>query len=154
MKRRPAIDRYILNEDGEPVPEPDLLAWGRWLETADRQLAEDFVGAVRVSTVFLGIDHRFHGEGPPIVWETMVFGAPEPMVLLGRERMLSPDMGETFDSLGQRRYASRAAALAGHAEALAAVHRLAALLSGPRQRGDDRPAEHAEDDQGGRPEDR
>jgi hypothetical protein len=28
-----------------------------------------------VSTVFLGLDHRF-GDGPPIVFETMVFGGP------------------------------------------------------------------------------
>lgn len=30
----------------------------------------------RVSTVFLALDHRFSGDGPPIVFETMVFGGP------------------------------------------------------------------------------
>lgn len=28
---------------------------------------------VRVSTVFLGLDHSF-GAGPPVLWETMIFG--------------------------------------------------------------------------------
>ena len=31
------------------------------------------VGESEVSTVFLGLDHQF-GKGPPILWETMVFG--------------------------------------------------------------------------------
>jgi hypothetical protein len=26
--------------------------------------------------VFLGIDHNFFGDGPPILFETMVFGGP------------------------------------------------------------------------------
>ena len=29
-----------------------------------------------VSTVFLSIDHNFTDEGPPIVFETLVFGGP------------------------------------------------------------------------------
>jgi hypothetical protein len=29
--------------------------------------------AGRVSTVFLGLDHRFGTEGPPILFETMIF---------------------------------------------------------------------------------
>jgi hypothetical protein len=32
------------------------------------------IGEVRVSTVFLGIDHAW--EGPPLLFETMVFGGP------------------------------------------------------------------------------
>lgn len=31
-------------------------------------------GGVCVSTVFLGVDYNFSMEGPPIVFETMVFG--------------------------------------------------------------------------------
>jgi len=26
--------------------------------------------------VFLTVDHRFGGDGPPILWETLVFGGP------------------------------------------------------------------------------
>lgn len=32
------------------------------------------VGNIRVSTVFLGIDHNFSKHGPPVLWETMTFG--------------------------------------------------------------------------------
>ncbi len=32
------------------------------------------VEAVRVSTAFLGINHNFTGKGPPVLFETMVFG--------------------------------------------------------------------------------
>jgi hypothetical protein len=72
-------DKYILDERGEPVIEPDLLKWGRWFETAEeaRRVADTRLeNGVRVSTVFLGLDHNFCMDGPPILWETMVFGGP------------------------------------------------------------------------------
>ena len=68
-------DKYIL--DGhEPVLCADLHKWGRWFETADRHVARDKVGDVKVSTVFLGLDHRFGDKGPPLLFETMIFGGP------------------------------------------------------------------------------
>ncbi len=63
---------FILNEEGEPVPEPDTLKWGRWFQTADRSVARDKVGDVTVSTVFLGLNHMFF-DGPPLLWETCCF---------------------------------------------------------------------------------
>ena len=51
----------------------DILEWGRWLETADRTVADTTVWGERVSTVFLGIDYSFD-DGPPLWFETMVFG--------------------------------------------------------------------------------
>lgn len=39
---------------------------------AHTDLADD----VRVSTVFLRWDHNFYDDGPPILFETMVFGGP------------------------------------------------------------------------------
>jgi hypothetical protein len=66
--------RYILN-DHEPVPCDDLIGWAMWLEKANRIVGKDMVGEVRVSTVFLGLDHSF-GQGPPMLFETMVFGGP------------------------------------------------------------------------------
>ena len=66
--------KYILNEKGEPVAEPDLMTWARWFEDAHRHVAGDKIGRSRVSTVFLGIDYNFYDEGPPVLWETMVFG--------------------------------------------------------------------------------
>ena len=54
------------------VPEPDLMKWGMWFETANRHVADTHIGGIRVSTVFLGIDHQF-GRGLPLLFETMVF---------------------------------------------------------------------------------
>jgi hypothetical protein len=51
----------------------DLLTWARWFESADRHVKLTEQGDVSVSTVFLGLDHGFRDEGPPIVFETMVF---------------------------------------------------------------------------------
>lgn len=67
-------DKYIL-QGTTPVLEPNLYAWAQWFETAERHVAETWVTPdVRVSTVFLGLDHQW-SDGPPLLWETMVFGA-------------------------------------------------------------------------------
>lgn len=67
--------RYTLAPDGRtPIREPDLLKWAQWFETADRHVAEDTCREVRVSTVFLGLNHRLIGSGPPILWETLIVG--------------------------------------------------------------------------------
>jgi hypothetical protein len=92
-------ERYILDANHNPVVCDDLFKWARWFETADRRVAHDMdegEGAerIRVSTVFLGLDHNFAEVGPPVLWETMVFGG-------------------TLDG-EQARYASREAALRGH----------------------------------------
>lgn len=65
--------KYIL-VDRVPTPEPDLLKWGKWMEGAERHIAKTEVKDIRVSTVFLGLNHCFGGEGPPLVFETMIFG--------------------------------------------------------------------------------
>lgn len=91
-------DRYILNDDGEPVPEPGLYRWGRWMGTHNRHLAQNRVGKIRVSTVFLGLDHDYTRQGPPVLWETMIFGG-------------------NFDD-SQWRWHTRQEALAGHERAL------------------------------------
>ena len=65
-------DHYILR--GKEVVKVDLMEWATTLETMDRQVARDTLpGDVQVSTVFLGLDHSF-GNGPPLLFETMVFG--------------------------------------------------------------------------------
>jgi hypothetical protein len=91
--------RYILDAEGEPVACDDLHAWAQWMETNDRGVARDEpVPGVLVSTVFLGVDHA-HLGGPPVLWETMIFGFENDEY--------------------QERYTSKANALAGHAVALA-----------------------------------
>ncbi len=70
-------DKYILINK-KPVKEKDLLTWARRFEKANRQVAYDVFPSnnenIRVSTVFLGIDHNFSGTGKPILFETMIFG--------------------------------------------------------------------------------
>lgn len=72
------LDRYILDENGDPVPEPDLMKWARWFEAswpdARRVALTQVSDEVTVSTVFLGSDHNWFDAGPPILFETMVFG--------------------------------------------------------------------------------
>lgn len=71
MMRHPHY--YILNDKREPVPVADVVAFGKWFETANRQVADSQIGSRRVSTIFLGIDHNFSSVGDPIIWETMSF---------------------------------------------------------------------------------
>jgi hypothetical protein len=70
----PAPDpRHWILDGHEPVA-VDLMTWACWLETANRVVAVTRIGDdVRVSTIFLGLNHRF-GAGPPLLFETMVFG--------------------------------------------------------------------------------
>jgi hypothetical protein len=64
---------YILNPD-HTVREADLMEWARWSDdVANRSLFLTGNKDLRVSTVFIGIDHRFFGGGPPLLFETMVF---------------------------------------------------------------------------------
>lgn len=89
-----------MDSDGNVTAEPDLLTWARAFEKMDRRIAADEAGPSKVSTVFLGVDHQW-GDGPPLIFETLVFGGP-----------LEGEMD---------RYSTRAEALAGHAAMLARV---------------------------------
>lgn len=91
---------YILDDKGNPIAEKDVLVWGRWLETADRTVAKDNVGDVKISTVFLGLDYSW-GDGPPLLYETMIFGGEHDQYL--------------------ERYTTREEALKGHKVVLAWV---------------------------------
>ena len=64
---------WILDDDKKPKRVPTVEEWGRFFETANRIVKQETIGEVRVSTVFLGIDHQ-HGDGPPVLFETMIFG--------------------------------------------------------------------------------
>lgn len=67
------MNMYILDDAGDPVEVVDPHVWAVWMKSADRQVALTKVEDVEVSTVFLGIDHNFRGNGFPILYETMVF---------------------------------------------------------------------------------
>lgn len=60
--------------DGREVREVDLMTWALWFEDADRQIGRtEIAPGIYVSTVFLGINHRFLSDGPPLIFETMTF---------------------------------------------------------------------------------
>ena len=66
------MELYIL-EEKEPVLIKDRLLWARFFEnTESRIVAYTTIEDIRISTVFLGTDHRF-GDGPPLLFETLVF---------------------------------------------------------------------------------
>ena len=71
---------WYLDEKGEAhpwMPDDDHVGWSKWLGSADRRVALDVIDVdgeeVKVSTVFLGVDHNF-GVGDPEIFETMIFG--------------------------------------------------------------------------------
>ncbi|HEY1437345.1 MAG TPA: hypothetical protein VGG82_07570 [Casimicrobiaceae bacterium] len=85
--------------DGNPI---SLDAWSRlFADYAERMVALDRLGDVEVSTVWIGLDHRFGEPGAPLIYETMIFG------------------GEHDGD--QWRWPNRHAALAGHDQAVAIV---------------------------------
>jgi hypothetical protein len=64
--------KYILDNNKNPVPEPDVIKWVHSMEPSARRVQENTVNGYWISTVFLGLDHQ-HGDGPPLVFETMAF---------------------------------------------------------------------------------
>lgn len=96
---------FVLDAAHNVVPTDDLLAWGRFCAQDDqRRVASTRYGTIDVSTVFLGLNHRFFGGGPPLLFETMIFGGP-------------------YDQY-QDRYASWDDALLGHRRACRLVESL------------------------------
>ena len=91
-------DYYIYDDNGKPVGQVDLFKWVQWLSPEKRKVVHDTLkSGVKVSTVFLGLDHSF-GRGVPLLWETMIFGGEHDQY--------------------QERYTSLEDAKKGHAEAL------------------------------------
>lgn len=72
MPRRKQL-YYILDKDGEtPILVDSVEAWSKNFSGKDRIVIQTQGDGWLVSTVFLGIDYRW-GEGPPLLFETMLF---------------------------------------------------------------------------------
>jgi hypothetical protein len=65
-------DYYIL-KGREAVRVNSLKEWAQAFDEKNRHVGSDMVGDLRISTVFLGLDHGF-GTDVPVLFETMVFG--------------------------------------------------------------------------------
>jgi len=96
-------DKYII-KDGKVVP-ATLLQWGKFLQNNERRVIFTMIGRrVHVSTIFIGLDHRWNNRGAPLIYETMIFA----------EGLKDLD-AETF------RYSTRAQAIRGHKIAIERV---------------------------------
>jgi hypothetical protein len=92
----PEVKTYVLDKNGNPVHEPDMVKFGAFLVSDAKVLKRDILpDGTCVSTVFAGVDYL----SPPRLWETVIFGGARD----GYER----------------RYSTRESALAGHDSALA-----------------------------------
>lgn len=61
------------DRDGQPMSSDEWDA--RMYDLAYKHVAVTAINdRVHVSTVWMGIDHNFGDEGPPLIFETMVFG--------------------------------------------------------------------------------
>jgi hypothetical protein len=75
------------------------------LEAGDNHVAQDWIKGVRISTVWLGLNHNFSLEGPPLIFETMIFS----------------ETGDLEMDEYCWRWSTEVQALAGHDQALALV---------------------------------
>lgn len=70
----PDLGHWMLNAKHEPV-RCTMKQWAVFFENIEnRQVEETKIDDVRISTVFLGLDHNWSDQGSPILFETMVFG--------------------------------------------------------------------------------
>lgn len=99
--------RYAILDGTEVKPVKTVAEWATWLEGChkDKFLRQTFVGNYRVSTVFLGLNHAFNPNDPPLWFETMVFPADE----------------SQFHDFYCERYGEYEEALTGHARIVAKV---------------------------------
>jgi len=66
--------RYFLLNDDHSVREVEMMEWALMFSREDRRrIAWTGNKHKFVSTVFLGLDHRFLSNGPPLLFETMAF---------------------------------------------------------------------------------
>lgn len=112
MKLDNMLKHWILVND--KLKEVDVLTWANWFENPKnpgRITKQTTIKNVRVSTVFMGLDHSFGGK-VPILWETMMFNTNDD----GKPIMKKKGLKGKLQALGdyQVRYSSLKDAKAGH----------------------------------------
>ena len=92
----------LYRRDGTAYPSgvDDVLEWAKDFQDPAKQIVaqEHLPNGYFVSTVWLGLNHQW-GDGPPLIFETMIFGA---------------DGATDY----QERYATEADAIQGHQRAV------------------------------------
>jgi len=69
--------QFFLLDGKTPVACSDVLEWAAAFDISNRRVALDDIDGIEISTVFLGLDHNYQLQGPPILFETMVFDDSE-----------------------------------------------------------------------------
>lgn len=114
------IKHYILDAENHPV-EVSMLEWAMWYEeSSNRIIAQDNTRLHAISTVFLGLDYRWDGKGPPLLFETMVFKRQTEI------REICGRLERVHEEVDMWRYASLDDALAGHKATLRRYELIAA----------------------------
>ena len=73
-----------------------------------------YLTGIRVSTVWLGLDHRFgFDDGPPLIFESMAFAAEESVHKASESSLFTKDF-VYHEELDCERYATETEAAAGH----------------------------------------
>lgn len=70
-----SVDDMYYDRQGQPMT---MVEWSKSISDLEyKRVAYDEVdgGTIQVSTVWLGLNHQY-GDGPPLIFETMVFGGP------------------------------------------------------------------------------
>lgn len=95
-KLKTKFSQFVL-KDKKPIRTEDIKEWGKFMESKERILKQDVLkNNFWVSTVFLGIEHRFIGKGKPVLFETMAFDK------------------KGGSSVDERRYTTYTGAMLGH----------------------------------------
>ena len=90
-----------------------LMEWTRMLE-GDRKVNDTTLpNGIRVSTVWLGLDHNFGFDGPPLIFESMAFSASV-NVHKAREGSVFVRDFAYHEELDCERYSTEAEAAVGH----------------------------------------
>ena len=114
LKRR---GRYYA-KDGTPIG--DTLTWAELFEDREyTRVAETILeDGTRISTIWLGLDHNFFDNGPPIIFESMVFDGAVSYTegIAANEELGLPARGPMayHESWDEQRYSTEAEAIAGH----------------------------------------
>ena len=96
------MPRYY-DRQGKPMSQE---YWVDMIEDEDyRRVASTKIGSFWISTVWLGLDHNWDPDGPPAIFETMIFDQSD----------------RPFHDLECRRYSTEEQALLGHDNMVAYV---------------------------------
>lgn len=100
---------------GEANAHRATIEWARLFEDFDNRRVRDTTlpNGIRVSTVWLGLNHAFDPKATPEIFESMAFAA-EMKVHKGGEGSLFTRDFEYHEELGCERYGSEEEAIRGH----------------------------------------